>query len=178
MSHSSDHAWEWNYFFLSLSRSNGVQTATKCQGSAVTKGTETGAVISPLSASLSSGGCILQGLVCPALPGQTAGLWQRALQRAFPFHSSQGMVGLSPQECANFLVPAVVGSAHSFSPGSGFSAKLSVPVEQGGCWKSNVLLSPIAGRHRWLGSPAEHGSITALSFPCGRFRSLCFPRQQ
>lgn len=85
---------------------------------------------------------------------------------AFPSYCSQGLERLSPWERANFLVSAVGGSAHSFFPGSGFSAKLSlrsredagVPHHRG----AGVAQSP----------PAEHGSIMALRFPHSPFRSF------
>lgn len=91
----------------------------------MTKGTERGAVIYPPWASLSSGGCISQGLEHPALPGLAAGMGQRVVPCAFAFCCSLGDGGAEPVGMCK-LSKAGGGLCPFLFPGSVFSAKLSL----------------------------------------------------
>lgn len=162
----------WTNFLLFLSRSNEVQTARKHWGSAVTKGTERGAVISPLLASLSSGGCFtrvgassLARMGCKAVTKGSAACFSLSLQPGDGGAEPMGMCKLS-NACGAGLYPFLF-------PWVCFFFSQAVPVEQGRCWQSSVPLSPIVGIQGWIRAPIDHRSIIALRFPHGPVRSLC-----
>lgn len=121
----------WTNFLLFLSRSNEVQTARKHWGSAVTKGTERGAVISPLLASLSSGGCFtrvgassLARMGCKAVTKGSAACFSLSLQPGDGGAEPMGMCKLS-NACGAGLYPFL------FPWVCFFSAKLSLWSREG-----------------------------------------------